>query len=147
MFPQRKTLPHETPDWVKAGALYFVTICCRERHTNSLAHDVTAKQILDSALHLMEIGRWHVRLLVLMPDHLHTLIVVPQEESLASTIRDWKHFVAKHAGIEWQRGYFDHRILNGESLDEKAAYIRANPVRAGLVARSEDWPYQWEPKR
>ena len=87
MFPQRKTLPHETPDWVKAGALYFVTICCRDRHANSLAHVAVAEQVIDSALHLMAIGRWHVRLLMLMPDHLHALVAVPQEESLAATLR------------------------------------------------------------
>ena len=146
MFPQRRTLPHETPSWVKAGALYFVTICCRDRHTNSLAHEAIAEQIFNAACHLSVLSRWHVRLLVVMPDHLHALVAVPKEESLAATIRDWKHFLAKHAGIDWQRGYFDHRVRNGESLDEKASYIRANPVRAGLVARAEDWPYQWEPR-
>jgi mono/diheme cytochrome c family protein len=31
-----------------------------------------------------------------------------------------------------------------ESYQEKADYIRANPVRAGLIAASEDWPYFWQ---
>jgi hypothetical protein len=28
--------------------------------------------------------------------------------------------------------------------DDKWSYVRENPVRAGLVARAEDWPYQGE---
>jgi hypothetical protein len=36
---------------------------------------------------------------------------------------------------------FDHRLRRDESLDEKARYILANPVRAGLVKREEDWPW------
>ncbi len=37
--------------------------------------------------------------------------------------------------------FFRHRVRHDESLDEKAAYIRANPVRAGLIAEGEEWPY------
>jgi len=43
--------------------------------------------------------------------------------------------------IGWQLDFFEHRLRREESLREKADYILANPVRAGLVARSEDWPF------
>jgi hypothetical protein len=43
--------------------------------------------------------------------------------------------------IAWQRNFFDHRLRHDESLDEKVAYIRENPVRAGLIAEGEEWPY------
>jgi len=32
-------------------------------------------------------------------------------------------------------------LRHDESLDEKVAYIRENPVRAGLIAKGEEWPY------
>jgi mono/diheme cytochrome c family protein len=35
-------------------------------------------------------------------------------------------------------------LRKDESYREKADYIRANPVRAGLVTRPEDWPYFWQ---
>ncbi|MFA6561842.1 MAG: hypothetical protein WCV00_08035 [Verrucomicrobiia bacterium] len=44
----------------------------------------------------------------------------------------------------WQPGFFDHLIRNTESYSEKWNYVRENPVRAGLVERAEDWPYQGE---
>ena len=44
----------------------------------------------------------------------------------------------------WERGFFDHVIRNAESYAQKWDYVRQNPVRAGLVERAEDWPYQGE---
>ena len=76
-----------------------------------------------------------------MPDHVHALVAFPKVESLLSVVRVWKGYQAKRLGIEWQVGFFDHRIRSNESASEKRAYILMNPVRAGLVARAEDWPY------
>jgi len=42
----------------------------------------------------------------------------------------------------WRRGFFDRLIRNSESYVQKWEYVRENPVRAGLVSRSEDWPFQ-----
>ena len=44
----------------------------------------------------------------------------------------------------WQPGFFDHLLRNDESYAQKWAYVRQNPVRAGLVKVAEDWPYQGE---
>ena len=80
-----------------------------------------------------------------MPDHLHALVACPRDEDLAKMVATWKRFTAHDAGIAWQKGFFDHRLRNDESLQEKAHYIRMNPVRKGLVAQPEDWPYVWSP--
>ena len=34
-------------------------------------------------------------------------------------------------------------LRSDESLEEKCEYIRQNPVKAGLVRRSEDYPWLW----
>jgi REP element-mobilizing transposase RayT len=80
-----------------------------------------------------------------MPDHVHGLISLPHAESLSKSISDWKRFTTRSAKVEWQENFFDHRLRNAESLDEKAAYILANPVRAELVEKAEDWPWIWVP--
>ena len=41
----------------------------------------------------------------------------------------------------WQREFFDHVLRSSESYSEKWNYVRDNPVRAGLVALADDWPY------
>ncbi|HUI07086.1 MAG TPA: hypothetical protein VL486_08770 [Verrucomicrobiae bacterium] len=44
----------------------------------------------------------------------------------------------------WQKGFFDHVLRSSESYEEKWLYVLQNPVRAGLVSRAEEWPYQGE---
>ncbi len=78
-----------------------------------------------------------------MPDHLHALISFPYERPMKQIIADWKRFLATNLNIDWQRDFFDHRLRRDESFVQKADYIRANPVRAGLVSSIEDWPYFW----
>lgn len=64
---------------------------------------------------------------------------------MAATVGQWKGFLAKTQNIEWQDGFWDHRLRTDESLEEKAAYILQNPVRAGLVECIEAWPHWWRP--
>jgi REP element-mobilizing transposase RayT len=79
-----------------------------------------------------------------MPDHWHALLSFGPEASMSRVVGDWKKYHARHAGIEWQQGYFDHRLrAHLEQLDAKAAYIRRNPVVAGLCTQEKDWPWQW----
>ena len=47
-------------------------------------------------------------------------------------------------GTHWEKDFFDHVLRSQESYLEKMEYVRQNPVRAGLVKRPEDWPYQGE---
>jgi REP-associated tyrosine transposase len=46
------------------------------------------------------------------------------------------------AARQWQSGCFDRLLRSDESLHEKWLYVQDNPVRAGLVKSSADWPYQ-----
>ena len=141
--PQRRALPHEVPSWVRDGSLYFVTICAEPRHSNQLCQPTVGAKLLESAAYYHASGRWWLNLILLMPDHLHALLAVPKGESLPIVVRVWKSYQAKALGIQWQTGFFDHRLRSDESEEEKTEYIRMNPVRAGLVAKPEDWPYYW----
>ena len=80
-------------------------------------------------------------MLLLMPDHLQMLVGVAGDAVLASLIRDFKRITARTAKIDWQRNFFDHRLRDDESEDEKAISIRQNPVRAGLIKPDEGWRY------
>ncbi len=82
-----------------------------------------------------------MRLALVMPDHIHLLMSFPRDPGLAQTLGQWKRYVARAKLVQWQQGFFEHRLRKEESLIEKAAYIRENPVRAGLCARWEEWPY------
>ena len=142
-YPSRKRLPHSTPSLVADGALYFITINCVPRNHNQLAYPAIASAISQSLLYLQEDGKLWVSLLMLMPDHLHGLFSFTHEVSMRRLIYDWKRFVARRNAITWQCDFFDHRIRNDASRDEKWHYIRNNPVRKGLVKTPDEWPFQW----
>jgi len=85
---------------------------------------------------------------VIMPDHVHLFVCGPKDFVLGRWIGLLKQTLAKAAGkpaaggTPWQEGFFDHLLRSDESMSEKWGYIRRNPVRAALVQRPEDWPYQ-----
>ena len=35
---------------------------------------------------------------------------VPRERGMATTVKNWKRFVAGKHGVKWQRDFFDHRL-------------------------------------
>ena len=45
---------------------------------------------------------------------------------------------------KWQSDCWDTQMRGGEHYHEKWEYVRQNPVRKGVVARAEDWPWQGE---
>lgn len=73
-----------------------------------------------------------------MPDHVHAMLHFPPEISIRETVRGWKRWTARFHNVKWQDGFFDHRLRSDESLDDKARYIWENPVRTGLVKKTED---------
>ena len=145
MLPQRRRLHHSVPSWVETNPLFFVTFCTLPRGRNQLCQPAIGPALLESCVIYHQAHRWWVRIFLLMPDHVHALVAMPKEESLETRIRLWKSYQTKNHGISWQTGFFEHRLRSCESQSQKIEYIRMNPVRAGLVARPEDWPYVWQP--
>ena len=145
-FPVRKNLPHATPPWVDPSSIFFVTIYCAKRTHNQLCDPTIAAAIFETVEFRQKRGDWFIHLLLLMPDHLHGLVSFPRDGSMKKTISNWKEIVAKKCQVSWQRDFFDHRLRAEESFEEKAHYIRMNPVRRQLASSPVTWPYLWEPK-
>ena len=123
------------PNWV------FLTVCAEKREPWLAQSSVqkTLHQIWQTSA-----TAWLVSDYLLMPDHLH-LFCAPHD--LKFTIERWisfwkDQFAKAHRDVgTFQAGGFHHRLRAGESYSQKWQYVRENPVRAGLVARPEDWPY------
>jgi REP element-mobilizing transposase RayT len=82
----------------------------------------------------------------LMPDHLHWLFQVTNDVSArvsrfksVSTRISWRH---GQSGALWQRTFHDRILRDERELLDTARYITENPVRARLVERIADYPYQ-----
>ncbi len=81
-----------------------------------------------------------------MPSHIHLLIFIDGSR-LGAYMRDFKKFIAQKVapdlGIDtspvWEPR-FDRAEIHSEGvLRQKLEYIHNNPMKAGLVARPEDW--------
>jgi len=142
----RIRLPHEIPHDVcqsPEDEVFFVTICCLPRGENQLARS-SVWQVIDETLQMRATnGEIRVGMVLAMPDHLHGLFTFTGKKTMPQVISSFKEWVAKKGGVRWQRDFFDHRLRSGESAAEKAAYIRLNPVRAGLVDDPANWPFQY----
>jgi putative transposase len=124
--------------------IVFLTVCTKERQP-WLADDAVHRALREV---WCDATAWVVGRYVLMPDHLH-LFASPgtPELPLDNWVRFWKsQFTRRHGNPAhaWQTDHWDRRLRNDESYSEKWDYVGDNPVRAGLVERSDDWPYQGE---
>jgi putative transposase len=125
----------------RTPTLIFLTVCTARRLpwlADPHVHE-TLVQIWRAASH------WGVGPYILMPDHLH-LFARPGGGSATFDrwIQYWKSTFTKKVrdrDMRWQPGSFHYRIRSWEGAEEKCRYMMMNPVRAGLVARPEDWPF------
>ena len=140
-------LPHLRP--FERAPIVFLTICTHGRQRllasppiHVAVHNVWARSA--------QLNGWFVGHYMLMPDHVHLLASPePAARPLAAWMRAWKSISAtriNHAlgrnGTFWQADYFDRYLRSLDDYTQKWDYVALNPVRKGLVAKSEDWPYR-----
>jgi REP element-mobilizing transposase RayT len=81
---------------------------------------------------------------VVMPDHLHWLMQLGPQVTLSVCMRNVKTLSALRIGRPiWQNGFHDHAIRQEEDLPSVARYVVSNPVRAGLVVKTGQYPH-WD---
>jgi REP element-mobilizing transposase RayT len=85
-----------------------------------------------------------VRAWCIMPDHIHVVVETMPDADVEGWVRYFKRSTARLLGAAaWQRSYWDRDVRHDEDAGTVVGYILANPVRAGLVDRPEDWPHAW----
>jgi putative transposase len=106
----------------------------------------------------------------IMSNHVH--VVLDFSEQIWQNIRDLTHFTPtdafadyvqldkvmqlikggtaltcnrqlKRSGTFWYKDSYDHFVRNGLEWERILAYIRDNPVKAGLVKNWEDWQFTY----
>jgi REP element-mobilizing transposase RayT len=129
--------------------IYFVTACTESRRkllANARLHESFLWFAQQGSLHGAWVGRY-----VIMPDHIHLFAATDDEKiTLSKWMKSFKNSLSKTlrvGGVDaphWQKTFFDHVLRSAESYSEKWSYVRENPVRAGLVRKTEEWPFMGE---
>jgi len=129
-----------------ADQVWFLTLTTASREP-WLSDAVVHGALQNFAERGLEAGRAAIGRYVLMPDHLHVFVRLARDEVLGEWVKALKAVLARSVGhktAQWQQGFFDHLLRKSESYAQKWDYVQQNPVRAGLVTRGEDWPFQGE---
>lgn len=89
---------------------------------------------------------WQLRSVVVMPDHVHALIVLGARLSLAKSVQRLKAKTAaalRGADLGWERGFFDRQLRLNDDRLAIFLYLYLNPYRAGLLPATAAWPHYW----
>jgi putative transposase len=83
---------------------------------------------------------------ILLPDHWHAIIYPRHPLAISSVLKTIKPCTTSainhrrhEAGPLWQARFFDRILRTVKEYWETVDYIHMNPVRRGLVNRTEDW--------
>ena len=127
-----------------------VTVCTAARSC-ALQDPTTAGVVIDELRQATT--RWGSTLYCycVMPDHVHVILTPGRKArgDLSRIVGSWKAAVTRAVGSGgvrrpiWQRSFWDHVLRREEDLRAACEYIVANPVRKGLAARWEEWPFSW----
>jgi REP element-mobilizing transposase RayT len=148
--PDRKHLRRLEQTWTRCPR-YFLTLCTANRR-RILTAPHAAQILAESWQAAPRVHEWMVGRYVIIPDHVHFFAAaLSDRKPLSAFVRDWKKWTARRfqlCGISlppvWQLEFFDHVLRSTQSYEEKWAYVRENPVRAGLVSSDADWPFAGE---
>jgi putative transposase len=146
--------------------LHFVTFSCFQRQP--LLRDPRCCELF---LKILERTRRRYRVVVLgyvvMPEHVHLLVTEPQRGCLSTFMQALKlgfvrslegdaiprsRNIGETWGIPfqlsppkshrfWQARFYDFNVWTEKKRIEKLRYIHRNPVKRGLVATPEQWPW------
>lgn len=88
---------------------------------------------------------------VLMPNHIHLITDALRVEEAEQFRHIWSNFKGRSArwlnhhlgrtGAFWQRFWYDRWIRGPEELAKWQRYLKANPIKAGLVQEGGEYPY------
>ncbi len=163
-------MPRSYRVFSESNCAYFVT-CTAVNWLPIFVQDAYRQIVLDSLKYLREHKRTQLNAFAIMPTHLHAVLWPETGGNLSDVLRDFKRFTSRTISKEalrqgdqhtlevfvtarqsnraqdvsqyqvWQDGSHIEVIYTLDFATQKINYIHNNPVRAGLCAMPEDWPY------
>jgi len=146
------------PNYIRpkqSGATIFFTVNLAHPGMTLLTDHIDA--LRDAVAHTRRDQPFHIDAFVVLPDHLHAIWTLPPRDRDFST--RWKKIKAQFTrsvgsgrprtlsqaakgerGI-WQRRFWEHHIRSPTDRTLHLQYCWSDPMRHGLCARVEDWPY------
>ena len=136
------------------GGTYFFTVTLRDRRSRALTDHIGL--LREAFRDVRKAHPFEILAIVVLPEHLHTVITLPEEDSDYSG--RWKAIKARfsHSLVKarvpltkdrrgeyrfWRRRFWEHTIRDERDLETHVDYIHYNPAKHGWVTRVADWPW------
>ncbi|PCJ59516.1 MAG: hypothetical protein COA79_10745 [Planctomycetota bacterium] len=127
-------------------------------HGSSILKEPAIANMIINNWKYFHIKRYELIAYVVMPNHVHVLIKLNDNEKLSKIVHSWKSFTSKHFSsilknlnlssrdaegnpIKWQRDYWDRYIRNVDHYLRSIDYIHNNPRHAGICSSPDQWPF------
>ncbi len=146
------------------GRARFITFVTH-RDIPALRYDALKLFVIDSIREIRLRNNLRLLAYVIMPEHVHLVVVPPVEVELGPVIglaknrsahaalralrsvdpEMLKEFRVLRNGIErnafWERRCFDHNCRSVNAVRSRIEHCHKNPVKRGLVTSAEEWPW------
>jgi putative transposase len=113
-----------------------------------LQSERNANLLIDVMRSLVSEHRFKLHDFVIMPDHVHLLIEVGNDMTIEKAMQlikgRFSHRLSHefdYKGEVWQRGFTEVQVMSKQDVETHRAYIAENPVKAGLVSSTEEYPF------
>ena len=140
----------------KTGHMFFFTVVTWKRQ-KIFANDFYRKMLGSVIREVKSKYPFQVEAFVLLPDHLHCIWNLPDNDfsmrwglikkeftkraGFNSKINVSRSGKKRLEGTVWQRRFWEHRIRNEEDYNNHCNYIHNNRVKHGLASFPVDWEY------
>lgn len=128
-------------------------------HGSCILRKPEVAEIVGSALRYFHGARLYCGDFVVMPNHVHWLVIPMHEHKLESILQSVKRYSARQlnlllerTGGVWQKESFDRIVRDPDEFDKTRTYIQQNPATARLkpgtfLHHSADWDATLPPTR
>jgi putative transposase len=152
-------MPEYRRSYLPGGTFFFTIVTCQRQ---PILTSPDARHLLREAwLNVQKRFPFTTVAVVILPDHLHSIWTLPEEDSnyslrwseikrlfsisYQSTIGTIQNKSAsqrkRHEAAIWQRRFWEHTIRDEEDLHRHIDYIHFNPVKHGFVQKAIDWEW------
>ncbi|MBD3654075.1 transposase [Kangiella sp.] len=137
------------------GGTYFFTVNILDRKSGLLTRHIN--ELRQSFNHVKKQLPFKLDALVILPDHFHMVMTLPQnDDDYSNRLRLIKEGFTKRLNLNaidhisritrnekgvWQRRFWEHQIRDEEDYINHIHYCYINPVKHQWVKRVRDWPY------
>ena len=136
------------------GGTYFFTLNLADRKKTLLTNEIDSLRLVINRVKKKH--PFQLNAMVVLPDHLHALLTLPQNDNDYSTRwslikAGFSRLLPKDERISpsrktkgergiWQRRFWEHAIRDEQDFENHLNYIHYNPVKHGYVESAVDIP-------